>query len=494
MSTVDSFWYSMDESTNLMVITAVMEFDACVEHAKLQDLLEKRLLIYKRFRQRIVWPVTRMGLPFWDYDANFDIQNHVIRLALPSPGDKKALARMISDLSIVPLDREKPLWQVHIIENYGGGSVVLVRIHHAIADAIVMVRLLFSLADLRPNGSFAGVAKKTAASEDRRKSGKKSKVEMLRDTLNLLFRTGGVSVVKSLNLTELAQKELMKTLAHPSYITRFSKNAVSTGFGFAGALLRLAFMPEDKKTSLKGRIGTQKSVFWSNPVPLDKAGELGKFYRCSVNDVVMAAVTGALRNYCMYRGDDLTEAEARFAVPVNMGPQSPNVELGNKFSLVFLQLPLHMDDRVQRLRELRKRIRAAKDSAEAFIGYQAMRVLGIPPKRITKMGAGFFSRKLTGVLASVPGPQVPLYFTDLPVKNIMFWVPRIGNVGLGISIFSYAGAVTIGIASDSKLLPEPEKITLLFEKEFDQMHSTMKKKQQQNERRRKAAEEARAYA
>ncbi|MFO8112000.1 MAG: wax ester/triacylglycerol synthase family O-acyltransferase [Desulfosalsimonadaceae bacterium] len=493
MSSVDSFWYSMDESTNRMIITAVMEFDEVVEYARLQDLLEKRLLLYKRFRQRIVWPATRLGLPFWDYDPNFDIRNHIIKLALPAPGDKKTLARMISDLSIVPLDKEKPLWQMHIIENYGAGSVVLLRIHHAIADGIAMVRLLFSLSDLHPSGDDAGCLKKTAVCSNSRNPKKKNKIEMLRSTLNLLFRTGEVSVMKSLNLTEFIQKELMKTLAHPSYITQFSKNVSRIGLTFSAALYQLAFMSEDKRTSLKGRIGTQKSVFWSDPIALDKVRETAKYYRCTANDVVMAAVTGALRDYCLLRGDDLTEAEARFAVPVKVGSKSPNVALGNKFSLVFLHLPLHMDDRVQRIRELRKRIRAAKHSAEAFVGYQAMRVLGLPPKRITKIGAGFFSRKLTGVLASVPGPQVPLYFTDLPIRNVMFWVPRIGNLGLGISIFSYAETVTLGVAVDSRLLPEPEKITGFFAKEFDQMHRGMQKKKQHEETRRKAQGGLRAY-
>lgn len=478
MAPVDSFWFNLDDPTNLMVIPAVLEFDERVEYRKVQDLLERRLLVYKRFRQRIVWPATRLGLPFWDYDAHFDIHNHIIKLALPSPGDKKTLARMISDLSIAPLDREKPLWQVHIIENYGensgGGSVVLLRVHHAIANGMVMVRLLFSLTDLQPCDDPDDAQCTTALSPGRQKPKKKTKIELLRETLNLLYRTGEFSVMQSLSLTEFIQKEVVKTLAHPTYITQFTRNVADIGVEFATSLFRLTFMAEDKKTSLKGRIGTQKNIFWSNPVDLGKVKEIARFYRCAVNDVVMAAVAGALRNYCIARGDDLDGAELRFAVPVDVGPQSSNVELGNKFSLVFLALPIHIEDAEQRLKELHKRIRAARHSAEAFIGYQAMRILGLPPKRITKMGAGFLSRKLTGVLANVPGPRVPLYFTDLPVKNIMFWVPRMGSMGLGISIFSYVGCVTLGIAGDSRLVAEPQKITALFEEEFDRMHETVK--------------------
>ncbi len=486
MHPVDSFWYSMDESTNLMVITALMEFNQRIPYHRLQTLLEKRLLIYKRFRQKIVWPVTRLGLPFWDYDANFDIQNHIIKVALPSPGDKKALARMIGDFMITPLDKEKPLWQVHLIENYDDGTVVLIRIHHAIADGIAMVRLLFSLADLQPADSPGRFLRRRPSSPNIMdiltpvEKKPKSKLEAIQETLNLLYRTGEVSVMKSLNLTEFMQKELMKTLAHPTYITQFARHTASLGLEFAAAMFKLAFMAEDKKTCLKGRISTQKGVFWTDPISLAKVKEIGKFYNCSINDVVLAAVTGALRNYCMARGNDLSDAESRFAVPVSVGHGSANVELGNKFSLVFLQLPLHLDDPVHRLRELRKRIRATRHSAEAYVGYQALKFLGIPPKRITKRGAGFFSKKLTGVLANVPGPTVPLYFEDLPVQNIMFWVPRIGNMGLGISIFSYMETVTIGIASDSRLVHDPADITRLIDDEFTQMHEIMKKNKQLN--------------
>jgi diacylglycerol O-acyltransferase / wax synthase len=473
MSTVDSLWYSMDESTNRMVITTVMEFTRCVDYEKLKDLLEKRLLIYKRFRQRVVWPATRLGLPFWDYDANFDIQNHVVKLALPSPGDKNALARMISDFAIVPLDRERPLWQVHIIENYDKGSVILVRIHHAIADGIALVRLLFSLTDLQPKGPSAAWPKRYSDEPDTRPAiGKKgkTKVELIQETLNLLLRTGEVSMMKSLNLTEFIQKEVMKTVTHPTYIKKFARNSAGIGLSLGVALFRMIFIPDEKKSCFRGKIGTQKSVFWSNPVKLDKIKKISCFHRCTDNDVIMAAVAGALRTYGISRGSDFSDTEARFAIPVNVGSGGPNIELCNKFSFVFLSLPLHIQDPLKRLLEIRKRIRVIKNSPDAYVGYQALKMLGLPPKRITRHITGLLSRKLTGVLANIPGPQAPLYLTGLPIRNIMFWVPRMGSVGLGISIFSYAGAVTLGIASDSQLVPDPEAITVLFDQELEQMH------------------------
>jgi WS/DGAT/MGAT family acyltransferase len=183
----------------------------------------------------------------------------------------------------------------------------------------------------------------------------------------------------------------------------------------------------------------------------------------------MAAVAGALRKYLLGRGDDLEDAELRVAIPVNVRPDTPEIELGNQFSLVLLSLPVNLDDPVRRLRETRKRMRTLKESADAFVGFQMMQVMGIPPAKITKRGADFFSSKFTGVLSNVPGPRQHLYFTDKKIKNIMFWVPRSGEVALGVSIISYAGSVTLGIATDRSVAPDPDKITEYFAGEFDEL-------------------------
>jgi WS/DGAT/MGAT family acyltransferase len=241
------------------------------------------------------------------------------------------------------------------------------------------------------------------------------------------------------------------------------------GLESSTVLAKLALMPSDSKTSLKGKLGIQKSACWSSPIPLDSVKEIGLYFRCTINDVLMAAVAGALRDYLSDRGDDLEDAELRVAIPVNVRAESSGIELGNQFSLVLLSLPVNLDDSVRRLRETRKRMRSLKESADAFVGFQMMKIMGIPPESITKRGADFFSSKFTGVLSNVPGPRQHLYFTDKKIKNMMFWVPRSGEVALGISIISYAGSVTLGIATDRRVAPDPEKITEYFTREFGEL-------------------------
>lgn len=458
MSSIDSFWLGMDEPTNLMVITGLMEFDEMIDYSALRALLEKRLLRYDRFKQKVVWPTTKLGRPFWDEDPNFDIRNHISRVALPTPRDKATLQRMISDLTIVPLDKEKPLWKVHIIENYGEGCVLFIRIHHAIADGIALIRLLLSMADTEPNRSYY-----SEGDDDDEGTGKAMGRSGIAGQLNLFMRAAVNTFVKT---GEMAYDEITKTIAYPSHLAKIAKLYGEIGLESTTVLTKLALMPSDSKTSLKGKLGVQKSVCWSTPMPLASVKEISGYFRCTINDVLMSAVAGALRSYLLEKGDDLDDAEVRVAIPVNVRPESPDVELGNQFSLVVLSLPVNMDDPVRRLRETRKRMRSIKESAEAFVGFQVMKVMGIPPKSLSMKGARFFASKFTGVLSNVPGPRQPLYFTDKKIKNMMFWVPRSGDVAIGISIISYAGSVTLGIATDTRVAPDPERITEYFSEEF----------------------------
>lgn len=463
MSNIDSFWLNMDEPTNLMVITGLMEFDEMLDFSAVLALLEKRLLCYERFRQRVVWPTSQLGRPFWDEDPNFDILNHISRVALPTPRDKATLQRMISDLSIIPLDKTKPLWQVHIIENYGEGCVLFMRIHHAIADGIALIRLLLSMADIAPNPSYLEAGDTGEEGHIKRAKQQSGLSLFMRAALNTTVKTTGA-----------VYDEVMKALASPSHLTKLGRLYGEIGLESTTVLAKLALMPSDSKTSLKGKLGVQKSVCWSQQIPVASVKELCEYYRCTINDVLIAAVSGALRKYLLERGDDLDDAEVRVSIPVNVRPLSMDVELGNQFSLVILSLPVSMDDPVRRLRETRKRMRSIKESAEAFVGYQAMKIMGIPPQSLSRMGARFFASKFTGVLSNVPGPRQPLYFTDKMIKNIMFWVPRSGDVAIGISIISYAGNVSLGIATDTRVASDPEKITGYFSEDFIQLRKLAK--------------------
>src|SRR5713226_3414350 len=142
MASIDAAWLGMEDPTNLMMVTGVLALAGPVDRKRLRLLLDRRLKPFGRFHQRVVRPRSRGNLPHWEVDDRFEIENHLRHVALPAPGGDAELREMVSDLMSVALDFNQPLWHVHVIEGYRGGSVVLARVHHCLADGIALVRVM----------------------------------------------------------------------------------------------------------------------------------------------------------------------------------------------------------------------------------------------------------------------------------------------------------------------------------------------------------------
>jgi WS/DGAT/MGAT family acyltransferase len=437
MSTVDAAWLGMEDPTNLMMVTGVLALEGTVDPPRLRTLLDKRLATFGRFHQRVVRPRTRGNLPHWQDDARFDIDNHVSHVSLPPPGGDRALRRLVSELMSTPLDMTKPLWHVHLIDGHERGSVVLARIHHSIADGIALVRVMLTLTDTKPNPTPA------------RKGAKPDNHTGPFDWLSTAIGTG-VSTGQQI-------------LDNPGRLADLAR------LGAAGAyrLGRLVLLPPDPETVFKGELGRRKRAAWSSrPLPLEDFKAIGKAFDATVNDVLVAATTGALRRYLDQRGEDTAGLEIRASVPVNLRPLDDAHRLGNAFGLVFLTLPIGIADPVKRLRAIKREMDELKRSPEALVAFAVLNVMGVTPVEVERLGLRFFGSKATAVLTNVPGPREPLYLAGRKLDQVMFWVPQSGHLGLGISILSYAGGVMLGVATDEGLVKDPEKVVAEFEKEF----------------------------
>ena len=423
MSSVDAAWLGMEDPTNLMMVTGVLALEGKADIKRVRTLLDKRLAPFGRFHQRVVRPRTRAGLLHWQDDAGFDIDNHVSHVALPPPGGDKALRDMVSELMSTALDATKPLWQVHLIDGHERGSVVLARIHHSIADGIALVQVMLSLTDSSP----------AASARPRRKRSENSNSAGPLDWLS-----GAI-----------------KLLDNPA---RIAEGAYRLG--------RLVVLPPDPQTAFKGPLGRRKRAAWSSTVPLDEFKAVGKAFGATVNDVLVATATGALRRYLEKRGEPTSGVAIRASVPVNLRPLDQAHKLGNAFGLVFLTLPVGIADPVKRLRAVKKEMDDLKRSPEALVAFAVLNVMGLTPVEVEKAGLRFFGSKATAVLTNVPGPREPLYIAGRKIGQVMFWVPQSGRLGLGISIISYAGGVMLGVATDEGLVRDPEKIVAEFEREF----------------------------
>ncbi len=446
MSTADVAWLHMDRPTNNMVVNGVMWFDEPVDWDRLRLVFEERLLgPYPKFRQRVVEPPLHLGRLGWEDDPAFDLDRHLISARLPDPGDRSVLHQYVGQQMGRPLDRERPLWEAHLIDGYEGGSAVFHRIHHSIADGIALIRLLLSLTDDQPDEELFDPEGFDGPDHPR------SLPRRLRGLMSDAAKISG----------QLAH-EGREILAQPSKAVHLAELATAG----TTALGKDLFLPPDHRTVLKGQMGPSKHAMWSEPFDLAAVKAIGRAHGATVNDVACAAITGALRTYLEHR-DSLTE-EIRALVPFNLRPLDQPLprHLGNKFGIVFLPLPVGVADRRERLAEIKQRMDAIKDSAEGVIAYGILSVIGMTPVQIEKVVVDLFASKGSLVLTNVPGPRQPVYLAGTRVAGMMGWVPASGGVALGVSIFTYDGELTVGVAADARLVPDPERLVEAFNAEL----------------------------
>lgn len=452
LSPVDTAWYRMEDPTNLMMITGIFTFEHMLPVEDLKSVLAQRMLRFRRFRQIVVQPRLTLLPPYWQDDPNFDINSHIHRIALPAPGDQTALQELVNDFMSTPLDYSKPLWQFHLVENYQEGCALICRLHHCIGDGIALMRVLLSLTDDDPEAIWID---KSEESNNRRWQQSSS-------------QDGGIfrnSLGRSRTLSNGLMTHGRKILDDPSRLNSALK------FGAEGtlALANLLMLRPDPATAFKGKLGVRKRCAWSQPIPLADIKSIGAVTGGTVNDILLTATTGALARYLRTRGEPTGGLDFRAAVPVNLRPQDEELKLGNAFGLVFLSLPVGVEDPLERLIELKNRMDRIKGTPEAIVAYGILNAIGVSTRQIEDFVVDMFGAKATAVMTNVPGPKTVRYIAGKPISELMFWVPQSGRLGLGVSILSYAGHVLIGVATDAGLTPDPESIVEAVHREFDDL-------------------------
>ena len=468
LSAVDTAWIHMEDPTSLMMVTGVLVFEKPLDFGRVSNLLRERLLGIPRFTQRVVEPRLPFTGPRWETDPNFDLRSHLHCVALRPPGDVAALQELVSDLMSTPLDFSKPLWQYHVIEGFGDGSALLCRIHHSIGDGIALVRVLLSMADGNGGGHDAETHHAPHGWE----------------RLGPLLRPAAKVISRTIEVTEALMHEGAETLAHPERLLELA----SQGASGMDALAKLLLMEPDPPTPFKGPLGAAKRVAWSRPIPLEDVKAAGKALGATVNDVLLAAVTGALRRYLETHSSP-AGLEFRAVVPVNLRTKEEEAELGNKFGLVFLALPIGIENPIERLFELKERMDEIKRSPEAVVAFGLLGAIGSAPAEIEHLVVDLFGQRGTAVMTNVAGPREPISLAGLPVKELMFWVPQSGRLGLGVSILSYAGGVSLGVATDAGLVPDPGAILDGFRDEFHDLADRARKATAQDAPKGKKAQE-----
>lgn len=489
MSNVDNAWLRMDTAHNLMMIVGVAMLDRPVSTMDLKRELEKHFLVYHRFRSRVVCESSRA----WWQEQAVDLDDHVIHTALPqqtqtrpqNQPNKAALQDLVGQLSGQPLNPEKPLWQMHLVDHCIGldgreRQALIVRIHHCIADGVALVRLFMSMFDPAGAPGNASTEDSFAAEEDLPPP---LSHELSHESIHEMpvIHHGDESWQQildpvthaSINAIEASSAKLSKyleALNETENIGDQVKQWGRKGVQLMHDLVEISTMGEDTPTCLKGPLNGQKRVAWSELLPLPEVKIMARAYGCSINDILMSTVAGALRQYMLQKGDEVApDCEMRAMVPVNLRRANAPQELGNEFGLVPLVLPVGIEDPVERLQEVRQRMTELKHSYTALVALSMLGVLGGGPKLVQTETQDFFTRRATAVMSNVPGPTSPMYLAGSRLDQVMFWVPQSGSIGVGISILSYNGSVQFGIVTDAALADDPDKIISQFAPEFEKL-------------------------
>lgn len=456
ISAVDTAWLHMDAPTNLAVITGVISFSKPLDFERLIATMDARLLTYRRFRQRVHEPL--IGPACWEDDPYFDITNHIHAISLPEPANHEVLQVFVSELMSRPLEYSRPLWDFYYVDNYEEGSALVCRMHHSLADGIALVQVLLSTADLEADAPWP------------------EPPESPYEDLSPLARLFVPAVIASRKMRQSLHNTRHMVYESFENFLDVEKRRSLAKLGMRGSLAlgKLLLMLPDRKTVLKGDCGVPKKAVWTKAISVSEVKAIGHAMDSTVNDVLLTVMTGALRRYMEIHQDQVDGVNVRAIIPVNLRPPGEIRQLGNQFGLVFLSLPIGIEDPVRRLQIMKKRMDQIKSTPEAVVAFGILNFMGMSPGKIEDLIRYIFGLKGSMVVTNVPGPRRPLYLAGEMITGLMFWVPTPANLGLGISIISYAGEVAVGVATDKGIIPDPETIVAAFDDEFDLLRSHLR--------------------
>jgi len=422
-----------DENTS-MAIASIAIFEGPVPaHEEVMALIADRLPFVPRYRQKLHAVPFRLGPPVWVDDPDFDLGYHVRRAALPAPGKHQQLADLMARLMSDRLDRDHPLWEYWVVEGLARGRWALIsKVHHCMIDGVggadlYRVILEVPAEPVQPPESLPADPPPSA-------------------------RSLASAAVADMMLLPVRQTSALSTaLSDPDHAFRQAA-------GMAQAVLRFApsLWPAER-SSLSGSIGQQRRYAWTR-VPLADIKTIKRELGGTVNDVVLAAISGGFRALLLDRGEQPKPHEVPSLVPVSIRVPADHGSFGNQVSATVTDLPVHIADPAERLAAVRAEQDSLKATHEAMIG-QALATLGqygLYPLTswLVRKAFGLQQREIVTVTTNVPGPRQPLYWMGRRLEEIIPYVPIASTVRIGISIFSYDNDVTFGITADYAANPD----------------------------------------
>jgi diacylglycerol O-acyltransferase len=446
MSARDAGFLYLERSHTQLHIGCIAILDGSLDRDALVARIEQRLPQLRRYAQRAMEVPLALGHPSWEDDPDFDVGHHVTRWGLPAPGGEGELREAVARLLAQPLDRERPLWEMHLFEGLAGGrSALFQKVHHCMIDGMAGAQILEVLLDAAP--APAKRAPPPPRAED-----------PLPDAGERMLRAIGEQLADRTRGLFGAWRSLTRP--------RAALDAVDKLRGAAFSALKLA--AEDVPTlPWNAPLGPRRVVGYTK-LPLAGVRSIRDAHGGSLNDVVLATIAGGLKRLLEGQGHETRGLELTALVPVSLRAAPDAAALGNRISAMLV--PLAVDPAGERARLLSTRaVTRQLKSTGAWTGIEALLevVDGLPAPLVALFGRNFSLGKLANLIATnVPGPRETRWLCGTRVEELRPIVPIADGLGLGIAVFSYDGWLYVGLQADADLLPDLEKLELGIEEAF----------------------------
>jgi diacylglycerol O-acyltransferase len=439
MNPLDAEFLYLENGTTHMHIASCAVFEGpAPAYDDLVALFASKLPLVPRYRQRVRFVPMDLGRPVWVDDPHFNLEYHLRHSALPPPGDKADLCRLMGRLMSQELDRARPLWEAWIVEGLAGGRwAVVSKVHHSMVDGVAGVDLVSVVLD-RERVPAAAVA------DDWQPGPDPSGLQLTVDA--------AVDLVTS-------PRELLRTVWTT---VRAPRRAVQRGLTIASGLRSYgSALRPTPPTSLDGTIGPHRRWTFAG-ASLADIRTIRHAVGGTVNDVVLAAVTSGFRDLIVARGEDPDHVALRTLVPVSVRDETGRGVYDNRVSAIFLDLPVHLVDPLERLAAVHEEMDHLKQSHETEAGEALTRLAGAVPSAFTAQATRLVSRlvarvpqrTMNTVTTNVPGPQLPLYAAGREMLEYYPFVPLGPGVRIGVAILSYNGQLRFGITGDYDTAPD----------------------------------------
>jgi WS/DGAT/MGAT family acyltransferase len=448
LSALDAAFLDLEDEGVHMHVASIAVFDGSPpSYDELLGHVAGRLHLVPRFRQRLAEVPLGQGRPVWVDDPHFNLRYHVRHSALPAPGSDAELERLASRLVAQRLDRSKPLWEIWLVEGLSDGAFALVaKTHHALVDGVSGVDLSTVLLDASADPAPVPLPERAWTPRP--------------------LPTG----------VQLLGEALVERATRPGEAAKLVREVVTAPVGLAGRALRAvsgvaavaqAGLYGAPPSPLNVRIGPHRRCTWLD-VSLDEVRAVKRALGGTVNDVALAAVTGALRRFLLHRGRDVSGLVLKAMVPVSVRADVERGALGNRVAAMYAPLPVGLADPAEQLDHVRRAMAGLKASGQA-VGAEALTGLAeFAPPTILAQAARLQARQPFHnlVVTNVPGPQHPLFLLGRRLIALYPLVPLTTNTALGVAMVSYDGRLGIGLLGDYDALDDLDVVARGLEEAF----------------------------